>query len=115
GFDRYGTPTIMNVLEDEWNVAPLGQGTVTMNVFIKDFENLLIDNRLVIAKNSLFDFMASNCIAVYNEQLDCKYSKKRSRFKIDGIIAMLMGLGLAIEDNEIEHYDPFASLEKMDW
>lgn len=115
GFDRYGSPTIMNVLESEWNVAPLGQGTVTMTTFIKDFENLLIDNRIVIAKNSLFDFMASNCIAVYNEQLDCKYSKKKSKFKIDGIIAMLMGLGLAVEDNEIEHYNPFDALEKIDW
>lgn len=115
GFDRFGSPTIMNVLESEFDIVPLGQGTTTMTVYIHSFENLLIDHRIVIAKNSLFDFMASNCIAVYNEQLDCKYSKKKSKFKIDGIIAMLMALGLAIEENDIEHYDPLKALENMGW
>ncbi|MBN1044903.1 terminase large subunit [Clostridium botulinum] len=115
GYDRFGSPTIMNVLENEWDIVPLGQGTVTMTTFINAFENLLIDNRIIIAKNSLFDFMASNCVAVYNEQLDCKYSKKKSKFKIDGIIAMLMGLGLAIEDNDVDHYDAVEALESMDW
>lgn len=115
GFDRFGSPTIMNVLEDEFDVVPLGQGTATMSTFIKSFENLLIDGRLVIAKNSLFDFMASNCVAVYNEQMDCKYSKKRSKFKIDGIISMLMALGLAIEENDVEHYNPLDALNEMDW
>lgn len=115
GYDRFGSPTIMNVLENEFNIVPLGQGTVTMTTFINSFENLLIDGRIVIAKNSLFDFMASNCVAVYNEQLDCKYSKKRSKFKIDGIIAMLMALGLGVEENDVDHYDPVEALNNMNW
>lgn len=115
GFDRFGSQTIMNVLEDEFNVVPLGQGTATMTYYINDFENLLIDGRLIIAKNNLFDFMASNVIAVYNEQLECKYSKKKSKFKIDGIIALLMALGLAVEECDVGHYDPLSSLEAMDW
>lgn len=117
GFDRFGSPTIMNVLENEFDVVPLGQGTTTMTMFINSFENLLIDGRLVIAKNNLFKFMAKNCVAVYNEQLECKYSKKKSKFKIDGIIAMLMALGLAIEECDVEHYNPLLALEKIseDW
>lgn len=115
GFDRFGSPTILNVLEKEFDIVPLGQGTATMTVFIHSFENLLIDHRIVIAKNSLFDFMAKNCVAVYNEQLDCKYSKKKSKFKIDGIIAMLMALGLAIEENDVDHYDPLKALEDLGW
>lgn len=116
GFDRFGSPTILNILEGEFNdIVPLGQGTATMSMFINSFENLLIDGRLVIAKNSLFSFMANNCVAVYNEQLECKYSKKRSKFKIDGIIAMLMALGLAVNECDIEHYNPFEALESMDW
>lgn len=115
GFDRFGSPTIMNVLEDEFDVVPLGQGTATMTTFINSFENLLIDGRIVIAKNSLFDFMASNCVAVYNEQMDCKYSKKRSKFKIDGIISLLMSLGLAVEENDVTHYNALEQLDKMDW
>ena len=115
GFDRYGTPTIMNVLEDEFDVVPLGQGTVTMTQAIHQFENLLIDGDIIIAKNSLFDFMAKNCVATYNEMMDVKYSKKKSKFVIDGIIALLMSLLLAVEENGMTHYNPLDSLEKMDW
>ena len=115
GFDRWGSSTILNVLENEFDVMPLGQGSVTMTMFINSFENLLIDNRLVIAKNSLLKFMAKNCVAVYNEQLECKYSKKKSKFKIDGIIAMLMALGLAVDACDVEHYNPISALDSLDW
>lgn len=115
GFDRFGSPTILNVLEEEWDIVPLGQGTATMTIAINEFENLLVDGDLIIARNSCFDFMAKNCVATYNENMDCKYSKKRSKFKIDGIIAMLMALLLAVEEHGILHYSISDELEKTDW
>ncbi|MDK0900135.1 terminase large subunit [Clostridium perfringens] len=114
GFDRWGSPTILNRLEGAWNIVPLGQGFQTMTPFINDFEALLIDERLIIAKNEVFEFMAKNVIAVYDDAMNVKYSKKKSKFKIDGIIAMIMGLGLAVEENEVSHYDPFAELEEIE-
>ena len=101
------------LLEDRWDVIPIGQGTKTMTQVINDFENLLVDERLVIAENECFRFMAKNCIAVYDEMLGVKYSKKKSKFKIDGVIAMLMGLLLCIEENGIEHYNPVEYLDAM--
>lgn len=85
GFDQWGSQTIINRLEDRWEVIPLGQGTKTMTQVINDFENLLVDERIIIAENECFRFMAKNCIAVYDEMLGVKYSKKKSKFKIDGI------------------------------
>lgn len=114
GFDRWGSPTILNRLEEKWDIVGLGQGFQTFTPFINDFENMLIDERLIIVENEVFEFMAKNTIAVYDDALNVKYSKKKSSFKIDGIIAMIMGLGLAVEDNEVSHYDPFAELEKME-
>ncbi|MDM1010768.1 terminase [Clostridium perfringens] len=114
GFDRWGSPTILNRLEGAWDIVPLGQGFQTMTPFINDFEALLIDERLIIAKNEVFEFMAKNVIAVYDDAMNVKYSKKKSKFKIDGIIAMIMGLGLAVEENELSHYDPFAELEEIE-
>ncbi|NFL55716.1 terminase large subunit [Clostridium botulinum] len=114
GFDRWGTPTIMNVLEDNWNVVPLGQGTVTMTQAINIFENLLCDERLIIADNEVFNFMANNCVAIVSES-GVKYSKLKSKFKIDGLIALLMALMLAVEENDVEHYNPLEALDKMDW
>lgn len=115
GFDRWGSQTILNRLEEKWDIIPLGQGTKTMTQVINDFENLLIDERLIIADNPVFRFMAKNCIGVYDDNMGVKYSKKKSKFKIDGIIAMLMGLLLAIEANEVNHYNPIDALDKMDW
>lgn len=114
GFDRWGSQTILNRLEDKWDIIPLGQGSKTMTQVINDFENLLIDERLIIADNDCFRFMAKNCIAVVDESLNAKYSKKKSKFKIDGIIAMLMGLLLAIEENDVEHYDAIAALDDLE-
>lgn len=114
GFDRWGSPTILNVLESNWNIVPLGQGTATMTQAINVFENLLNDERLIIANNEVFNFMAKNCIAIVSEG-GVKYSKLKSKFKIDGIIAMLMALMLAVEDNDVEHYDAFDELQKMNW
>ena len=37
----------------------------------------------------------------------------KSKFKIDGVIAMLMGLLLCIEENGIEHYNPVEYLDAM--
>ncbi|EES50367.1 terminase large subunit [Clostridium botulinum] len=114
GFDRWGTPTILNVLESSWDIVPLGQGTVTMTQAINIFENLLNDERLIIANNEVFNFMAKNCIAIVSES-GVKYSKLKSKLKIDGIIAMLMSLMLAVEDNDVEHYHAIEALERMDW
>lgn len=114
GFDRWGSPTILNVLESNWNIVPLGQGTATMTQAINVFENLLNDERLIIANNEVFNFMAKNCIAIVSEG-GVKYSKLKSEFKIDGIIAMLMALMLAVEDNDVDHYDAFDELQKMNW
>ena len=113
GFDRWGSATILNRLEDQWDIIPIGQGTKTMTQVISDFENLLVDERLVIADNECLRFMAKNCVAVYDEMLGVKYSKKKSRCKIDGIIAMLMGLLLCIEENGIEHYNPMEYLDML--
>lgn len=115
GFDRWGSATIINRLEEKWDIVELGQGTKTMTQIINDFENLLIDERLIIADNEAFRFMAKNCIGVYDENMGVKYSKKKSKFKIDGIIAMLMGLLLTIEANAIQHYNALEELDKMDW
>lgn len=114
GFDRWGSTTIINRLEDKWNVVPLGQGTGTMTPAINDFENLLIDGRLIIHNNEVFNIMAKNVVAVVNDG-GTRYSKTKSEFKIDGIIAMLMGLSLAVEANGIPKYDAVAALNESDW
>lgn len=114
GFDRWGSPTIMNRLEQKWDVVEIAQSAGRQSPAIADFENLLIDGRIKIARNEVFKHMAKNVVAVVTDA-GIRYSKIKSEFKIDGIIAMLMALILAIEANGMPTYDAVKELEKEEW
>lgn len=95
-YDRWGAKDVRSYLEKKYDVAEMGQGFATMSPAIKDFENLLLAGRLIIANNSFFRWMAQNVVAVMDDAANIKYSKKKSKEKIDGIIAMVMALSRAI-------------------
>lgn len=114
GFDRWGSTTVINRLEQKWDVIDVAQSAGKMSPVISDFENLLIDRKIKIANNEAFTHMAKNVVAVITDA-GIRYSKTKSEFKIDGIIALLMGLALAIEENGIPHYDALKELEEEDW
>lgn len=95
-YDRWGAKDIRAKLEEKRTVAEMGQGYASMSPAIRDFENLLLNERLIIADNSFFRWMAQNVIAVSDDAMNIKYSKKKSKQKIDGIIAMIMGLSRAV-------------------
>lgn len=114
GFDRWGSSTIMNRLEQKWDVIDVAQSVGKMSPVINDFENLLIDGKIKIAKNEVFTYMAKHTTAIITDG-GIRYSKTKSEFKIDGIIAMLMALILAIEENGIPVYNAVDELESEDW
>lgn len=95
-YDRWGAKDVRAKLEENYDVAEMGQGFATMSPAIRDFENLLLQKRLIIANNSLFRFMANNVVAVTDDAENIKYSKRKSKYKIDGIIAMVMGLSRSV-------------------
>ncbi|MCU5977957.1 terminase large subunit [Clostridioides difficile] len=113
GFDRWGSIGIRNKLEEDCDVLPFGQGYSSMSPAVRDFENILLDERIIIAKNSLFRRMAKNVVAVMDDAGNIKYSKKRSKYKIDGIIAMLMGISRAIFNNEGEQFSTQNNVDKF--
>lgn len=95
-FDRWGAGDIRSRLEEKYTVFPFGQGYKTMSPIIRDFEIMLLDKRLIIANNGLLTWMASNVVATEDPAGNIKYDKAKSKNKIDGVIAMLMGLSRAI-------------------
>ena len=98
-FDRWGSPATQSALEEDFNLVGFGQGFRSMTPVIREFENLLIDGRLIIADNPCFNFMAKNVVAVFDDAGNVKYSKGKSKNKIDGIIAFMMGLQGALNAN----------------
>lgn len=117
-FDRWGSGDIRSRLEKHYTVFPFGQGYKSMSPTIRDFEIMLLDKRLVIANNSLLTWMAQNVVATEDPAGNVKYDKNKSKQKIDGVIAMLMGLARAIFNNTetIDFAETTARyLENMGW
>ena len=118
-FDRWGAIGIRSKLEKKYTTLPFGQGYATMSPAIKDFENLLLDGDIIIANNKFLRWMAQNVVAVMDDAGNIKYSKKKSKNKIDGVIAMIMGLSRAVFNNGVEEFDTEQSMEdyldRMGW
>lgn len=114
-FDSWGSGDIRSRLEEKYTVFPFGQGYKSMSPAIKDFDMMLLDKRLVIHNNKLLTYMASNVVATYDPAGNIKYDKSKSKFKIDGIIAMVMALSRARYNNDGLQYNAVEQLNKMDW
>lgn len=66
------------------------------------FERAVIDGRLNHGGNSVLRWMASNCVSVTNAAGMMMPSRKRSREKIDGIVASVMAVGCHMRSDREE-------------
>lgn len=116
GYDSWGAIGIASALEKDFTIVPIQQGVKTMSPVIQDFENLLIDEKLIIANNPLLTWMASNVVAREDSNGNVRYDKSKSKYKIDGIIAMLMALSRAIANVNDRPFDAseFANEDFLD-
>lgn len=78
---------------------------------ISDFYDLLFDKNIKHNGNPVMNWMAENTHAKENSTGKIMFDKEQG--KIDGVIAMLMGLTRAIANNKTEEYDPNKAIE--DW
>lgn len=102
-FDRWGSPAIKEDLSENFNMLDFGQGYRSMSPAINTFEEMLIDKKIIIANNPCLNWMAKNTVATVDDAGNVKYSKRKSRKKIDGIIAMVMAIGAMFADREFDY------------
>ncbi len=117
-FDRWGSGDVRSRLEKKYTIFPFGQGYKSMSPVIRDLEILLLDGRLIIANNEVLTWMARNVVATEDPAGNIKYDKSKAKNKIDGIIAMLMGLSRSIFARgevifDINKYSDEDTLEKL--
>lgn len=98
GFDRWGATMITQKLQamggDEW-VVPIGQGVVSMSPPMKELGKLIAQQKLAHGANPVLSWMADNLVAVEDAAGNIKPDKAKSREKIDGMVALIMGLDRA--------------------
>jgi phage terminase large subunit-like protein len=72
-----------------------GQGYQSMSPALRDLESLILEKKLRHGGHPILQMCASNCVIERDAAGNRKLSKKRSTGRIDGMIALLMALGVA--------------------
>lgn len=100
-FDRWGAARVVQVLENKgMTMVQFGQGFASMNPPMKELERLVLSKKIVHGGNPVLTWMADNLVARMDPAGNVKPDKEKSRDKIDGIVALIMALDLALRHPE---------------
>jgi phage terminase large subunit-like protein len=96
-FDPYNASKLVTELGeyDGLTMVEMRQGYVTLNSPSKALENLVVNRQLRPGHNPVLNWMVRHCEVDDDPAGNIKPSKRRSRYKIDGIVALIMALGRA--------------------
>jgi phage terminase large subunit-like protein len=97
GVDPYNAGNLVQLLErdDGLTVIEIGQSMLQMSGPAKDFEADVLDGLIDAGGNPLLGWCASNVVVMHDNKGNIYPVKKRSRGRIDPIMAALMGRKLA--------------------
>jgi phage terminase large subunit-like protein len=100
-FDRWGATRIVQDLQEMGlTVVQFGQGFASMSAPMKELEKLILSHRLAHGNNPVLTWMADNLVASVDPAGNIKPDKARSIEKIDGIVALIMGLDRALRHDD---------------
>ncbi len=112
-FDRWGMPELQRILAEEGTELPLepwGQGFKDMAPAVNAFEAGMLDGRLNHGGNPVLRWMASNMVFETDPAGNRKPAKNRAIDRIDGMVALLMAMGLHARQPKAREYDFSRSL-----
>ena len=100
-FDRWGAARVVQVLESKgMTMLPFGQGYASMSPPMKELERLILAKKIKHGNNPVLTWMIDNVVARLDPAGNIKPDKSRSREKIDGVVALIMALDLALRHPE---------------
>jgi len=107
-FDRWGATKIQTELMErggeDWLVQ-FGQGYVSMSPPMKELERLILEHSLAHGNHPVLTWMANNLVVRTDPAGNIKPDKEKSTEKIDGMVALVMGL-----DRALRHEPPKRSI-----
>lgn len=99
-FDRWGAATIYLWFANRGMTAvQIGQGYVSLSAPSKELEKLVLGRRLAHGDNPVLTWMMHNTVITTDPGTLIKPNKKQSTEKIDGVVALVMGLARATLHN----------------
>lgn len=100
-FDRWGASRISQQLEGlGFELVGFGQGFKSMSPPMVDLLRLVLGKQLIHGNHPVLRWMADNLVVDQDAAGNLKPNKKKSREKIDGIVAGLMALDRAVRHIE---------------
>ena len=94
GFDRWGSETIVLRLgEADVQMVKFGQGFASMSAPTKELEAMVMARSLRHGNHPVLNWMSANLEVETDGSANMKPSKKTSKEKIDGIVALIMAIG----------------------
>lgn len=101
GYDPWNATEIVQWLIDGgMEMVPVRQGWASMSPPMKAMEALILQQRLAHDGNPVLRWMADNLVVKVDPAGNLKPDKERSQEKIDGMVALLMGLDRAVRSPE---------------
>lgn len=102
-FDRWGAARVVQVLEAKGaTMVQFGQGFASMNPPMKELERLVLSKKIIHGNNPVLTWMADNLVARVDPAGNIKPDKEKSREKIDGMVALIMAIDLALRHPEVK-------------
>jgi len=100
-FDRWGMEYMsQNMIAGGIEAFPFGQGYKSLSPPTKELLKLVLSQKLRHGGNPVLRWMADNLVVETDAAESVKPNKKKSRERIDGMVALIMGLDRAIKQNK---------------
>jgi phage terminase large subunit-like protein len=96
GYDKWGMTQLSQDLADEgMKMVEISQGFAGMGAATKEFERMVLRKHMFHGGNPVLRWMLGNTVVKQSPEGIIRPDKEKSRNKIDGIVAAIMGLDCA--------------------
>lgn len=113
-FDQWGATQITTKLASQGlTMVEFGQGFKSMTAPSKELEALIIGRRVRHANNPVLRWNVSNVVTTTDPAGNIKPDKAKSKAKIDGVVATIMGLGRYLVSPLRSTWDPSAGFKQL--
>jgi phage terminase large subunit-like protein len=97
-FDRWGATMLSQAMIDAgYTVVPFGQGFASMSPPTKELMNLVLNKKIRHGGNPVLRWNIDNLVVRTDPAGNMKPDKEKATNKIDGAVAMIMGLDRAVK------------------
>jgi phage terminase large subunit-like protein len=112
--DRWNATQLSGeLLEEGLPVNLFGQGFASMSAPAKELERLVLDGKIEHGGHPVLRWMAANAAIKIDPAGNIKPAKDESTDRIDGIVAAVMGIGLANAPGEEDELRPMSASELL--